>query len=121
MSDEMKYGIVKTGKPVTIEKIQYDLQLLRNEVKNLEIQMTTITNTYVGKINEDVEASQPPYPTMVKCQRCNKCKNIRMPHKSNPHYTCTLRHATIEPTWSCGLFSDKKGQKKSASVAFVGH
>ena len=54
-----------------------------------------------------------PNEAAVKCQRCKNCKYMRMPHRSNAHYSCQVRHTNIEPTWTCKLFNDKHNQKIS--------
>ena len=120
MKDAMQYDIDKPGKPITIEKLQDDLQKLRNDVRTLEIQVAALSNPEIVNSIGKVEFGAPPHPTSVKCQKCKSCKHMRMPHKSNAHYTCVLRHENIEPSWTCGLYHDKKSQNTWEASAYCG-
>jgi chromosome segregation ATPase len=119
--DEMKNDIEKTQKTVSIKKLQDDLENLRDEVRRLETKMAALSNVETAKIAGDADASEPPHEATGKCQRCKNCKHMRYPHKSNAHYTCALRHETIETTWTCGLFNDKNKPKILEPVAYCGH
>ena len=121
MKNGTQFDIEKTENPVTIEKLQYDLQKLRLEVRSLQIQVAKSSNIDISKNINAVEEGEFPHETTAKCQRCKSCKYMRMPHKSNPHYTCTLRHQTIETTWTCAQFSDKKSQSILEPIPYVGH
>jgi hypothetical protein len=70
----------------------------------------TQPNTEDKRIARDMQIGNPPHVATEKCQRCKSCKYMRMPHRSNAHYTCEVRHTTIEPTWTCDLFYDKKSK-----------
>jgi hypothetical protein len=88
-----------------------ELEKLRNDVRRLEIQVATLSSVDPGKIARVVGADEQPHAATEKGQRCKTCKYMRMPHRSNAHYTCEVRHTTIEPTWTCGLYYDKKNQR----------
>jgi len=98
-----------------------ELKKLQDDVRRLEAQVAALSNVNVGKIIREVETGEPPHPATGKLQRCKSCKYMRLPHKSNAHYTCELRHSTIESTWTCGLYNDKKNQKISESAARYGN
>ena len=121
MRDEMQYDIEKTRKSVSIEKLQDDMEKLQDDVRRLEIQVAALSNVNIGQIISDVEAGEPPHAAIGKFQMCKSCKHMRYPHKSNAHYTCDVRHATIEPTWTCGRYNDKKNQRIVEPVAYCGH
>jgi len=121
MKDEMQNDIDKAGKPITIARLQDDLQKLRNEVRNLEIQVAALANPDIANSTRKVECGESPHPATTKCQKCKSCKHMRMPHKSNAHYTCGLRHENIEPSWTCGLYHDKKSQSTLEPSAYCGH
>jgi len=99
----MEYNNEKARKAVPIEKLQDDVDKLREDIIRLELQMAMLSNLNTGTNTSAVEACEPPYPATEKLQRCKNCKYMRMPHRSNSHYTCNVRHSTIEPTWTCKL------------------
>jgi hypothetical protein len=107
----------KTQMTVYMEKLQNNVEKLRDDVRRLEMRMATLSNLDTEKIARDIESGEPPHEAAAKCQRCRSCKYMRMPHRSNVHYTCEVRHTTIEPTWTCGLYYDKRNQKISESGA----
>lgn len=89
------------------DKLKDDVEKLRSELRRLEAQVAALSNAGSKKIITDMKQFEKPYETAVKFQRCKNCSNMRMPHRSNPHYTCTIRQSIIEPKWTCGLYSDK--------------
>jgi ribosomal protein L32 len=101
MRNEMQNSVENTRTPVTIEKLQDD-------IRRLEIKVAGLSNVNASKTINDVEVGEPPHTAIGKCQRCKNCKHMRYPHRSNPHYTCEVRHSTIEPTWTCGQYDNKK-------------
>lgn len=105
--------IENATKTAAVETLQDDVKALQDNIRRLEIQLAALSHVNTGKILNEVEAGDPPHPAVGKCQQCKSCKNARMPHKSNPHYTCGLRHKAIEPTWTCGLYHDKNRQNIS--------
>lgn len=107
----MQYNIEKTQNPKPIEKLQDDITNLQKEVRRLEIQVATLFNADAEKSVSGMEAWETPHTASDKFQRCKNCKYMRLPHKSNAHYTCNVRRATIEPTWTCQLFYDKNNQR----------
>lgn len=117
----MKHDIDKTPKPITIEKLQDDLEKLEDNLRSLEVQVTMLSNDEIGKPISAIEAGEPPHLAIGKFQRCKSCKHMRLPHRSNAHYTCVLRHESIEPTWTCGLYRDKKNQGILEPVDYCGH
>lgn len=121
MKNVMQYDFEKTGKPVTIEELQDEVEKLQDDLRRLEIQVAGLSNTDIGTIVKNVEAVDSPHPATGKCQRCKSCMNMRMPHRSNPHYTCELRHSTIEPAWTCGLYKDKNNQRIAEPVSYCEH
>ena len=98
--DAMRCGRVK--------KMSDKLEKLRDDVRRLEIQMAALSNINNEKIISDVTAGSQPHEAAGKCQRCKSCTHMRMPHRSNEHYSCMARHANIEPNWTCGLYNDKR-------------
>jgi hypothetical protein len=79
-----------------------ELKKLQDDVRRLESQVEALTKSNSEKKSNDVAAWGPLHVAATKTERCRNCKYIRLPHKSNPHYTCQLRHETVEPTWTCG-------------------
>ena len=114
MRNEMQCNNEQTQKSVNIEKLQEDL-------RRLELQVAALSNANMVKAFKTVEAGEPPHVAATKCQMCKHCSHMRMPHRSNPHYTCDARHATIEPTWTCGLFNDKTNHGIVEPTAMCGH
>jgi hypothetical protein len=103
----MQYDFEKTRKSPTIERLQNDVEKLRDNVRCLEFQISAIADVNLGKIGRPVETVELPYPATGKFQRCKNCTHVRLPHKSNPHYTCDVQHASIEPTWICAAYCSK--------------
>ncbi len=102
----MENNIEKTQKMVVIEKLQNDVEMLQEDINRLKMQVAALSTTDLGKQARDMEACDSPHTATDKFQRCKKCKYMRMPHKSNAHYSCNVRHAIIEPTWTCGLYDN---------------
>lgn len=102
----MEYNNEKARKAVPIEKLQDDVDKLREDIIRLELQMAALSNLNAGTYTSAVETFEPPYPATEKLQRCKSCKYMRMPHRSNAHYTCNVRHSTIAPTWTCDLYNN---------------
>jgi hypothetical protein len=98
-----------------------ELKKLQDSVRRLETQVAALSNSDAGKIARDVMVGELPHEAASKCQRCKSCKYMRMPHRSNAHYSCEVRHTTIEPSWTCSLFYDKKNQKIFEPGAYCGH
>ena len=121
MKNETQYDLDKTRKPITIEKLQEDMKKLQNEVRRLEIQVAAVSNVSVGDTTRGVEVGASPQPATTKLQMCKSCKHMRLPHKSNPHYACGLRHENIEPRWTCEQYSDKNKQRLAEPAAYCGH
>ncbi len=117
----MEYKIEKTCKSVSAEKLQDDVEKLQEDIRRLENQMVALQNIGTGKTTSVAVECEPPYPATEKLQRCKSCKYMRMPHKSNAHYTCNVRHSTIEPTWTCELYYDKNNQGIPEAVTTCGH
>ena len=117
----MQNNIEKTQMTFSLEKLQKDVENLRDDVRRLENQMATLSNVEAGTIIRDVDAGESPHEVTGKSQMCKRCKSMRMPHRSNAHYTCEMRHTTIEPTWTCEFFNDKKNQRVSEAGATCGH
>jgi hypothetical protein len=114
MRNEMQNSVENTRTPVTIEQLQ-------EELKRLEIQVAALSNANTGKVFQTMEAVELPHLAAGKCQMCKHCSHMRMPHRSNPHYTCDAQHSTIEPNWTCGLYHDKKIHEMIKSTAYSGH
>lgn len=117
MRNEQQHDNKKTQKSIAIEKLQNEVEKLQDEVEKLQgeqrklgTQVEAAFGVNIEKTTSTVETFEQPYPATGKCRRCKSCKHVRLPHRSNPHYTCEMRHATIEPTWTCGSYYDKKNR-----------
>lgn len=86
-------------------EMQNEVEKLQEQVRRLEIQMAELSHADMGNIAQDTKTSEPPHPAIGKCQLCKRCSHVRMPHKSNPHYSCGARHTNVEPSWTCELYS----------------
>lgn len=104
-----------------MKKLQEDMEKLQEDLRRLEIQVAALSTVEIRKTIRDVAADEPPHAATGKWERCKNCKNMRMPHRTNAHYTCELRHATIEPTWTCGLYNDKHNPRTVEPVAHCGN
>ena len=102
MRNEMHCDIEKKFLDV-VEKLQED-------VRRLEIQAAVASGVDNGKIIRAFETGNPPHEATGNFQRCKNCRNFRLPHRTTPRYTCDVRQATIEPKWTCELFSDKNNK-----------
>ena len=121
MKNEMRFGAEPTQATAAMKKLQVDVEKLQDAVKLLEQQMAKLP---AAKNEEDVteeKLSDPSHEAAVKMLRCKHCSHMRMPHRSNPHYTCGLRHETIEPYWTCGLFEAKHRQSVAATPSHASH
>jgi len=98
-----------------------ELKKLQDDVRRLQLQVAALSNANAGKIIRVVETGESPHTATEKFQMCKSCKHMRLPHKSNPHYTCELRHSTIETKWTCGLYNDKRNQKIVEPAAHCGN
>jgi len=76
----MQNNIEKTQTTVSMEKLQRDVENLRENVRRLEIQMAALSNVDAGTIIRDVDTGEPPHEATGKCQMCKRCKSMRMPH-----------------------------------------
>jgi ribosomal protein L32 len=81
-----------------------EVEKLRCELRRLEAQVAVLSNSGCKKTIKDTELLETPYEATGKLNRCKNCSSMRMPHRSNPHYTCTIRRSTIEPNWTCGRY-----------------
>lgn len=110
MSDVMEFEIKRTRKSVTIGILQNEVEALQDELRRLEALVAAVSIGNIEKTHRDVEALEPPHEAIGKCQMCKSCKHMRLPHRSNAHYTCDMRHTTIEPKLTCGSYEDKKNK-----------
>lgn len=117
----MEHNNEKARKAAPIEKLQEDVDKLREDIRSLEIQVAGLSNLNAGKTASAVDACELPHLATEKQQRCKSCKYMRMPHRSNAHYTCNVRHSTIEPTWTCELYNNKNNQMISEPGTYCGH
>ncbi len=98
-----------------------ELKKLQDSVRRLEIQVAALLKEDAAKAAVNVMVGELPHEAAAKCQRCKSCKYMRMPHRSNANYSCEVRHTTIEPTWTCNLFYNKKTQKVIEPMASCGN
>lgn len=90
------------------DRLKDDVEKLRCELRKLEAQVAALSNSGCKKTIKDMELLETPYKATGKLNKCKNCSSMRMPHRSNPHYTCTIRHSTIEQNWTCERYHDTK-------------
>ena len=101
--NEMKMDADTAYGRMNLEAVQKEVEKLRQDLKMLESQLVALSPSESNKTPVASKYVEVPHLTEEKSMRCKTCKHLRLPHKSNSHYSCQMQNTIVDPKLTCDL------------------